>query len=127
MTFKPDQTCHVVEHFLHKCHISATLPEAEYNKAVAVELDKVAQRLKALGIHIDALGVDASGMPFRAVCTWAKTALYQYGFPACALTGRANTQFNPVVRSRLRDTIHNTTLCGDEAEKIRAGAGLKWV
>ena len=35
-------------------------------------------------------------------------------------------QFNPYVRSRLRDNIGRTVLCGDNKEHIKAGSGQKY-
>lgn len=35
--------------------------------------------------------------------------------------------FNPLIRSRLRDAIGRTVLCGDAMEQTKAGSGLKYM
>jgi len=66
-----------------------------------------------LNIKIDGLAIDAGGRNFDAVCGFAKVAMRTVGIPACAFAGRAANIFNPFVRSRLRDAIGRTVLCGD--------------
>ena len=43
------------------------------------------------------------------------------------MAGRASHLFNPLVRSRLRDAIGRTVLCGDAMEQTKAGAGHKYM
>lgn len=58
---------------------------------------------------------------------FARSSLKTVGISACAMLGRASHIFNPFVRSRLRDSIGRTVLCGDPAEHVKAGAGKKYV
>lgn len=43
------------------------------------------------------------------------------------MSGKASHMFNGYVRSRLRDAINNTVLCGDAAEHVKSGAGKKYI
>lgn len=125
--FKTDMTAHVITHMFTKCHIDLKLPTAEYNSAVYDALVSLGNQLKSLGIKIDGWGIDASGTPFDPVTMFAKSSLKTVGISACAMLGRASHIFNGYVRSRLRDAINRTVLCGDPAEHIKAGAGKKYV
>lgn len=127
VAFDRDMSAHVVWHELSKCRIDSRLPETEYNNAVIRALTAVGKHLAGLGISIDAWGIDGSGIPFNAVCRFAKSAAKVCGIRACAMLGRANHVFNPYVRSRLRDAINDTVLCGDPQEHIKSGAGAKWI
>ena len=113
VAFKPDMTAHVMHHMFTKCKIDSRLPTAEYNNAVIDALVKLGKQLKSFGIKIDGWGIDASGTPFDAVTMFAKTSMQTVGIPACAMLGRASHVFNGFVRSRLRDEINKTVLCGD--------------
>ena len=127
VAFKPDMTAHVVHHMFTRCRIDAKLPTAEYNNAVVNALVKLGRELKSLGLKIDGWGIDASGNPFDAVTMFAKTSMQTVGIPACAMVGRASHIFNGYVRSRLRDELNRTVLCGDAQEHVKAGAGKKYM
>lgn len=43
------------------------------------------------------------------------------------MLGRASHVFNGYVRSRLRNEVNRTVLCGDQAEQIKPGAGVKYM
>lgn len=64
-------------------------------------------------MKIDGLAIDAGGRNWSAVCEFAKHSMRTVGIPACAFAGRSANIFNPFVRSRLRDSIGRTVLCGD--------------
>lgn len=49
------------------------------------------------------------------------------GVPACAFAGRASHIFNPFIRSRLRDSIGRTVLCGNDQEHVKSGSGFKYM
>lgn len=124
--FKRDMTAHVMYHETTKCHISQGLNETEYNQKVFNLLGKIANQLRTLGVKIDGWAIDSGGRNWDAVCSFAKIAMHQYGIPACAFAGRASNIFNPFVRSRLRDAIGRTVLCGNEAEHVKMGTGTKY-
>lgn len=127
VAFDRDMSAHVAWHELGRCRIDSTLPEAEYNNAVIRALTAVGKHLSGLGMHIDAWGIDGSGIPFNAVCRFAKSALKTCGIRACAMLGRASHMFNQFTRSRLRDAMNDTVLCGDPQEHVKAGSGSKWI
>ena len=121
--FKPDMTAHVIYHEITSCKIDSKLNDTEYNQKVYNLLVGIGKKLKSLGIKIDGWAIDAGGRNWSAVCSYAKQAMSSCGLPACAFAGRAANIFNPFVRSRLRDAIGRTVLCGDSAEHIKAGSG----
>lgn len=127
VAFKPDMTAHVIHHMFTRCKIDSRLPQAEYANEVMSALEKLGKELKSLGIKIDGWGIDASGVPFDAVTSFAKTSLQTTGLPACAMVGRASHVFNGYVRSRLRDEVHKTVLCGDAQELVKSGAGKRYM
>ena len=43
------------------------------------------------------------------------------------MLGRASHVFNPFVRTRLRDSVNKTVLCGDAQEHVKSGAGKKYM
>lgn len=61
------------------------------------------------------------------MCAFAKTASSRYAVPACPMLGRASHVFNAFVKSRLREAINNTVLCGTPEEHVKAGAGWKYM
>lgn len=64
-------------------------------------------------MKIDGLAIDCGGRNWDAVCNFTKVASKSIGLPMCAFAGRSSNMFNPFVRSRLRDAIGKTVLCGD--------------
>ena len=127
VAFRKDMTSTVVYHEITPCSIDAKLPEAEYQKRVYELLCDVGNNLSLLGVKIDGWGIDASGTPFDAVTLFARNSVRLCGIPACAMCGRASHVFNPFVRSRLRDSINRTVLCGDAQEQLKSGSGRKYM
>lgn len=125
--FKTDMTAHVLYHEITPCNIDQKLNDTEYSQSVYNLLVKIGKQIKNLGIKIDGWAIDAGGRNWSAVCSYAKQAMQSCGLPACAFAGRSSNIFNPLVRSRLRDAIGRTVLCGDQAEHIKAGSGQKYV
>lgn len=125
--FKPDMTSIVLAHFLVKCHIDQLLPETQYNQAVYKLLSDVGQKLKATGMKFDGWAIDSGGRNWEAVCQYTKQSMMSCGIRSCAFAGRAAHIFNPFVRTRLREAIGRTVLCGDAKEHIKAGSGCKYV
>ena len=80
-----------------------------------------------MSVKIDGWGIDASGVPFDAVTMFTKTSAQTVGIPACAMLGRASHVYNGFVRSRLRDEMNKTVLCGDPQEHVKAGAGKRYM
>ena len=88
---------------------------------------QVCSAMKGLNIKIDGLAIDAGGRNWDAVCSFTKVSMRISGIPACAFAGRSANIFNPFVRSRLRDAIGRTVLCGDAQEHVKSGAGKTYV
>lgn len=124
--FRPDTTAHVIYHETIPCKIPADTPDGLYNTKVHEALADVFKRLKALGVPIHGCAIDAGGRNSDVVQAFCKSAATQ-GIPCCAFFGRAANMWNPQVKSRLREAINNTVLCGSPEEHIKAGAGTKWI
>ena len=127
MAFKPDTTSQVIWHDTFAMNIDQKLPDIAYNAAVHERLTCICQQLKGLGVKIDGLAIDAGGRNWNAVCNFCKVSTRTIGLPMCAFAGRSANMFNPFVRSRLRDAIGKTVLCGDAKEHVKSGAGNKYV
>jgi len=87
----------------------------------------VCKKIVGLGIKIDGMAIDAGGKNWSAVCDFCNNSYQLTGLKCAAFSGRASNMFNPYVKSRLRDAIGKTVLCGDVREQIKSGAGNKYV
>lgn len=125
--FKPDMTAHVLYHHITRSRIDSLLNDTEYNQKVYALLTKIGQSLKNLDLKIDGWAIDAGGKNWDAVCTFAKNSMSLCGVSACAFAGRASHIFNPFIRSRLRDAIGRTVLCGNDQEHVKSGGGFKYM
>ena len=125
--FKTDSTIAVIRHKINKLVIDQQLPDVQYNQTLYNELGKIFKRLKELGLKINAVGIDAGGRNLSAVCEFAKNSMDVYGIPSCGMIGRASTNFNPFVKSRLRNAVGRTVLCGDQKEHLKSGSGYKYM
>ena len=124
---KTDSTIAVIRHKINKLVIDQQLPDVQYNQTLYNELGKIFKRLKELGLKINAVGIDAGGRNLSAVCEFAKNSMDVYGIPSCGMIGKASTNFNPYVKSRLRNAVGRTVLCGDQKEHLKAGSGYKFM
>lgn len=124
IAFKRDLTGTVIDHFVTPCRIPTTLNETEYNQRVHDILSKIGNKLKEYNIQINAWGIDAGGKNFNVVTNFVKVSK---GIPACAMLGRASHMLNLFTRSRLREAIGRTILCGDSQEHIKANSGIKYM
>lgn len=111
--FKPDMTAHIIHYFFTRCYVDSKMPTAQYNEAIYDLLTDLGKEIAALGVPIDGWGIDAGGLPFDAVTMFAKNSNQLCGIPACACIGRAAHIFNPFVRTKLREAVNRTVLCGD--------------
>lgn len=126
-SFKTDGSCAVIKEAIYKVNIDQKLPDIQYDQELYQKLDEIVKRLKDTGIDIRGIGIDAGGRNFSAVCQFAKNCNSLCGIPACAMLGKAGHQFNPLLRSRLRNAVGRTVLCGDEKEQVKRGSGYKWL
>lgn len=122
--FKIDGSAHVIWHDIQPCRIPSTLTQAEYNQQVYAQLEKLQDRLLALNVKIDCHAIDGSGIPFDCVTSFCRTTKK---IPSCAFLGRASHVFNPFVRSKLRDAVGNTILCGDAQAHAGNSLGVRYV
>ena len=126
-SWRTDSTSVVLYHKVFKMSVDQQLNQIQYNQEVYNHLSVIAKTLTMLGMKIDALGIDGGGRNLSAVSEFARNCLRLYGIPACTLIGRAATNFNPLVRSRLRNAVGHTVLCGDDREHVKSGTGKKWL
>lgn len=75
----------------------------------------------------NAWAIDCNGLNFDAATLFSKSSAQICGIQACGFIGKASHAFNGFVKTRLRDEMGGTVLCGDPEEHVRAGAGKKWV
>ncbi len=127
VAFKADGSAHVVKHIFRKCGIMGRVADAAYNASVYEVLVAHGKEIAALGIPIKGWAIDANGLPFEAVTSFAANSRKLCGIEACGFVGRASHFFNPNSRSRLRSEIARTVLCGDAQEIAKAGTGKRWV
>lgn len=125
--FHPDQSATVLAHRILKTDIPGVLNDLEYSKKVYEALSEAGQWLKSLKLPIAAWGIDAGGRNWETVTRFAKASAQLCGMPACAMAGRAHHMFNPNAKSRLRDAVNSTVLCGDAKERAMPGAGQKYI
>lgn len=78
-------------------------------------------------MELDGVAIDCGGRQWDAVCQFAKVSMQLTGLPCCGFAGRASNIFNPYVRTRLRNASGRTVLCGNAEERVKAGAGYKYV
>ena len=116
VVFFNDHTATVIYHKFRKCHIPVNIPEQDYYQKVYDLLSKHGHELKSLGVRIDAWAIDAGGVPARAVEDFARNSIQICGIPACGFIGRASHAYRSFLRSRLKEDVNRTLLCGDEQE-----------
>jgi hypothetical protein len=124
--FMRDQTSVVIYHKFRKSSVHVNVPEQEYYKQVYELLAQHGQELKSLGVKIDAWAIDANGQPYTAVLDFCKNSKKLCGISACGFIGRSSTQFRAYPRSRLKEPVNDTVLCGDYEERKCAGTGRKY-
>ena len=125
--FKTDGSCAVLRNRVYKCNIDQQLTDVQYNQQLYVKLTEVGKSLKESGIPIQGIVIDGGGRNLDCVCEWCKNSMSLCGIKACATLGKSSLNFNPLVRSRLRNAVGRTVLCGDEKELAQHGAGNKWM
>ena len=126
-SFKIDGSCAVIRNRVYKCNIDQKLPDVQYNQELYQKLTEVGKSLKDSGIPIQGIVIDGGGRNLDCVCEWCKNSMSLCGIPACTMLGKSSLNFNPLVRSRLRNAVGRTVLCGDEKELVQHGAGNKWM
>lgn len=124
--FFNNYTATVIYHKFRKCRIPINIPEQDYYQRVYDILCKHGAELKALGIKLNAWAIDANGVPNKAVEDFCRNSMRICGIPACGFVGRASHAYRSFLKSRLKEDVNRTLLCGDEAEHKQPGTGRKW-
>lgn len=126
MVFLRNHTSVVIYHKFRKCHIPANIPEEDYYNRVYNLLGEHGRELSKLGIKINAWVIDANGSPWNAVLDFCRLSNKICGIPAAGFVGKASTQYRSFLRSRLKEDVNRTLLCGDVDERKKSGTGRKW-
>ena len=126
VAFKADMTGLVVWHKIKPCNIPSTLNETDYYQRAYAALSQLGRELAALGIALDGWAIDASGTPFAVVTDFSRNAIKVCGIPCIAMVGRASHIFSEYPKSRLKEAVKRTVLCGDEREHLKRGGGIKY-
>lgn len=112
-TFDINLTSFVTAYKITPVKIPDRLNDVEFDKRLTAALKAHGEELAALGIKIDKWGIDAGGRQFATVTKFAAMAEAEVGIPAVAMLGRAGQNWNPNVRSRIREARNATVLCRD--------------
>ena len=130
VAFKNDHTATIIWHKFRKCRIPANIPEEDYYRRVYNLLAEHGRELKKLAdehnIKIDAWAVDSNGSVWNAALDFCKNSMRICGIPACGFVGRASHLYRSFVKSRLKEDVNRTLLCGDDDERKVIGSGRKW-
>ena len=113
ISFDIQLTALVVAYHVTPVKIPERLNDTEFDARLFAALGAHAREIVAQGIPIDKWGIDAGGRQFRTVTRFAAMAEAQYGLKAVAMLGRAGQNWNPNVRSRIRNEKNATVLCKD--------------
>ena len=113
IAFDIQLTAFVTAYRVMPVKISDRLNDTEFDRRLTAALKAHAGEIAALGIHIDKWGIDAGGRQFKTVTKFAPMARAEYEIEAVAMLGRAGLNWNPNVRSRIREARNETVLCRD--------------
>lgn len=126
MAFLRNGSSLVIWHKFRKCRISANIPPEQYKQKLYNLLEEHGKELKALNIPIQAWSIDGNGTAWDAVTDFCRNAKSICGIPACSFVGKASHLFRDHLRSRLKECVNRTLLCGDDDERRKMGTGRKW-
>lgn len=126
VVFLRNHTSVVIYHKFRKCKVPINIPEDDYYQRVYNLLGQHGKELKQLGIRIDAWVIDANGQPYKAVLDFCKRSMVICGIPAAGFIGKASHMYRSYMRSRLKEDVNRTLLCGDEDERKNSGTGRKY-
>jgi hypothetical protein len=106
-------TALVTAYHITPVKIPEKLNDTEFNKRLFTALKAHATEIIAQGIPVDKWGIDAGGRQFNTVTSFVPTVSAEFGVEAIAMLGRAGQNWNPNVRSRIRNEKNSTILCRD--------------
>ena len=114
IAFDVNLTAQVVAYVIQRIHITEEgISEIEFNRLVYEALAAHAKHIAAWGFKINRWGIDAGGKQFNAVTSFAPNARALAGVDAIPMLGRAGQNWNPAVRSRIREARNSTVPCRD--------------
>lgn len=126
MVFMRNGSSVVIWRKFKKCSINANVPPEEYDRQLYNLLSEHGMELKNLGIRIDAWAIDGNGTAWNAVTRFANNSKTICGISAASFVGRASHQYRDYLRSRLKESVNRTLLCGDDDEQKKFGSGTRW-
>ena len=130
MVFMRNQTSHIIWHKFKKSRIPANIPEHDYYQRLYNLLGEHGRELKKVadehGFKIQGWSIDCGGSNWNAVLDFAKNSMRICGLPCCGFAGKASHAYRSFVRSRLKEDVNRTLLCGDEDERKKSGTGHRY-
>ena len=112
------KTCFVCDYFVQKCRVDQKLNDTAYTREVYELLTRHVRAVRDIGIKFDAYGIDAGGRQFAAVTTFAKQSPTLCGMSVIPMLGRAGRNWNPNVKTRIRNAINDTVFCRDTSGNV---------
>ena len=106
-------TAQVVAYHVTPIKIPEKTPDPEFDRLVYAALVAHGREIAAQGVKIDRWGVDAGGRMFRAVTRFAPSSVDSCALEATAMLGKGGQNWNPNVRSRIRNPLNDTVYCRD--------------
>ena len=120
IAFDMQLTAFVTAYHVKGVRIPDRLNDTEFDRRLTAALRSHAAEIAATGIPIDKWGLDAGGRQFRTVTKFVPSVREEFGFEAVSMLGRAGQNWNPYVRSRIREAKNETVPCRDSD-------GRKWL
>ena len=117
VAFDIQLTALVTAYHVTPVKIPEKLNDTEFNARLFAALTVHGKEIAALGLPIDHWGIDAGGRQFPTVTKFAACAESTVGLSAVAMLGRAGQNWNPNVRSRIRNEKNATVLCRDHERR----------
>lgn len=126
VAFMRDGSSNIIYHEFYPTHINANVTPEEYDRQLYNTLANYGKHLKSLGVTINCWSIDGNGLAWNGVTKFANNSKTICGINACSFVGKASHQFRDHIRSRLKESINRTVLCGDNAEQKKFGSGTRW-
>ena len=117
IAFDLQLTAFVTAYHVTPVKIPDRLNDTEFDARLTAALKAHAREIVAQGIKIDKWGIDAGGRQFPTVTKFVPTVKAEFGIEAVAMLGRAGQNWNPNVRSRIRNEKNATILCRDNQRR----------
>ena len=117
ISFDVQLTALVVAYHVTKIKIPEALNDVAFGQNLFAALAAHGREIKAQGLPIDLWGIDCGGRQFKTVTKFVRDAQTLTGLKAVAMLGRAGQNWNPNVRSRIRNERNETVLCQDQERR----------